>query len=181
MYWFRSAAARFLPALMILFFVLHSCKPDIKGNGAVNFFDLKKYYAAEAGRLSKQNPFIIKTVTHNGATETQKVHINNWAQELSLFSLSDINKPAWKESYSVEITDDFLIYKAKFPELKTREIIIKRLAGKVKWVLIFNRTKNLLYQTKEKLSYFPDSLYLIEKTQQVKLLGINRYAIKGIY
>jgi hypothetical protein len=36
-----------------------------------------------------------------------------------------------------------------------------------------------LYETDEKLSYFPDSLYLIQKSQRVKLLGKDTYRISG--
>jgi len=46
--------------------------------------------------------------------------------------------------------------------------------------LIFNRTKNILYQTTEKLSYFPDSLYLIEKDQKVRLMAKNKYKVQGL-
>ncbi|XHR93010.1 hypothetical protein ACFJIV_22110 [Mucilaginibacter sp. UC70_90] len=49
----------------------------------------------------------------------------------------------------------------------------------MEWILIYNHTKNLLYETNEKLSYFPDSLYLIQKTQHVKLMGRNDYKVQG--
>jgi hypothetical protein len=157
---------------------LSSCKPDI-AKSDIKFFDMKAYFHADSLHLTKLNHLTFKTVTHNGITESKKVHINNWGLELSLFSESDINKPAWTDSYTVQNSGNTLIYRAKDPELKTREIIINKQDNKIKWILIYNSTKNILYQTHEKLSYFPDSIYIIEKYQKVRLLGANNYTIKG--
>ena len=97
-----------------------------------------------------------------------------------MFMVADINRPAWKNSYTIATGDSLVLYKAKEDELKVREIIIKKGQGKIKWIVIYTRTKNILYQTTEKLSYFPDSLYLIEKDQRVRLMGRNRYKIQGV-
>jgi hypothetical protein len=122
----------------------------------------------------------LKTITYNGVTEQKKVQINNWGLELDSFIGSDINRPAWKNSYNVTANDDFLLYIAKYPELKMRKMLIKKEKGKVKWMLIYNKTKNIIYQTTEKLTYFPDSLYMIEKVQRVRLMGTNVYKVQGI-
>ncbi len=45
--------------------------------------------------------------------------------------------------------------------------------------MIYNDSKNMLYESQEWLSYFPDSLYQIDKKQTVRLLGTNTYKIKG--
>jgi hypothetical protein len=167
--------------LVVLFTsLLPCCKPDNIQTGAdVKYFDIKGFFTADTARLRKLNHITHKMVYHNGNSETRDVHINNWGMELSLFSQSDINKPAWRDSYTVVKTDNIEIYRAKDPNLKTREIMIKKEGGKVKWMVIFNKTNNPLYQTSEKLSYFPDSIYIIQKYQKVRLLGANQYLIKG--
>lgn len=159
-----------------------SCKKDSSASvNTMAFFDIKGYFRADSLRLTKLNPLVNKTVVHNQIAETKKVRIPNWGIELNLFTESDINKPAWKSSYSVQTENDLLIYKAKDPLLKTQEIVIKKEGDKVKWILIFNHTKNILYETAEKLSYFPDSLYLIQKSQKVRLLGKETYRISGSF
>jgi hypothetical protein len=180
MYWYRSKLrVSFSLIIWIALAVCWSgCKPDIKESGA--YFDIKGYFTGDTARLRKLNKPVIKTVSHNGLTESKTVRIDNWARELDLFIGSDINRPAWKNSYTVIDNDGFLIYKAKYPELVMREMLIKKDKGKVKWILIYNRTKNILYQTSEKLSYFPDSLYLIEKVQRVRFMGNNSYKIQGV-
>ena len=37
----------------------------------------------------------------------------------------------------------------------------------------------MLYETSEELTYFPDSLYSINKNQHVLLLGSNNYIVTG--
>lgn len=163
-----------------LLFVLPACKPDLKATGTSSkYFDLAGYFSRESARLTRLNKPITKTAYHNGTTESKKVHIDNWDEEFSLFSESDINKPAWKNSYDIIAEGNILIYKAKDPELKTREILIKKLNGRVNYMLIYNFEKNKLYTTSEELTYFPDSLYQINKTQTVRFLGTNKYQIKG--
>lgn len=164
----------------LLILGLAACKPEIK---KINFFDLSGYITKEAGRLQALNKPILKTVEHNGgAPETKRITIHDWNAELSLFKNSDINKPAWASSYSVQGDSSLTIYVAKDTTLKTRKLLIKRENGKVKWIVIYNHTpKNLLYDSFERLTYFPDSLYMIEKKQSVRVLGTNRYRITGLF
>jgi hypothetical protein len=183
MYWYKpkSTIAVVLIGSIALLTFGSACKPDIKETGAaVKYFDIKQYFAGEIKRLTGLNKPVEKSVGQNGAIENKKVTINNWGQELDLFAEADINRPAWKNSYTIQDNDGLLVYRAKYPELKMREMVIKKDGEKVKWILIFNKTKNILYQTTEKLSYFPDSLYDIEKDQKVRLLGANHYEIKGL-
>ena len=183
MYWYKSKIrfAICLISSVLLLTCLQSCKPDIKETGsALRYFDIKGYFTADTARLNKLNKPVLKTITYNGVTEQKKVFINNWGLEFAFFTGSDINRPAWKNSYQIITNNDFLIYIAKYPELKMREMIIKKEKGKVKWILIYNRTKNIIYQTTEKLSYFPDSLYIISKKQSVRLMGTNVYKVQGV-
>jgi hypothetical protein len=182
MYWYNPLNKRldFLMTGLVVLLSLAACKRDNNAaTDTMKFFDIKGYFKADSIRLTKLNLMVNKTVVHNGTAETKKIHIPDWGTELSQFSGSDINKPAWKASYSTESSNNLLIYRAKDPLLKTREIIIKKEGDHVKWILIFNHTKNILYETDEKLSYFPDSLYLIQKSQKVKLLGKDTYRISG--
>jgi len=184
MYWYKTKQLHGVTLTGILFLTicLTSCKPAIKETGAsLKYFDIKGYFEKDSARLTQAHKMVFKTVSHNGVAESRKMYIANWGLELNFFKSSDINRPAWRDSYTIQTDSNFLIYKAKDPDLKTREIMIKMVNKKVKWILITNYTKNLLYTTKEKLSYFPDSLYSIEKMQAVRVIGINRYAIKGAF
>jgi len=179
MYWYKRSVL--FTTSFILLLAIASCKRD--SNAAVDtkaFFDIKGYFEADSARLTKDNPLVTKTVTHNRVPETQKLHITNWGTELSLFTQSDINKPAWRNSYYSNTTDNITIYLAKDPSLKTQKVVIKRENDKLKWIMIINHTKNILYENTEMLSYFPDSLYLIQKKQRVRVLGTDTYRISGL-
>lgn len=166
-----------LPAILFL----SACKPDNVKEGTSNkYFDIKGYFTNSVKQLTQKRSNISKTVTHNGDFESRSVKINNWASELALFSESDINKPAWQDSYSVTITPNETIYIAKYSELKTRRIVIsKTTTGKVLSIRIDNQINNALYKTSEELHYFPDSLYSIQKHQKILFLGANNYKITG--
>jgi hypothetical protein len=182
MYWYRVNIRITAALIGSAILLCTACKPDIKETGtALKYFDLKGYFTADAARLTKLNKQVLKTVIHNGVTESKQVKIDNWGRELDLFIGSDINKPAWKNSYTITADSSAILYKAKDPELTVQKILINLdNKNKVKWIMILNHTKNILYQTYEKLSYFPDSLYLIEKLQRVRLMGTNTYRIKGV-
>jgi hypothetical protein len=183
MYWYRSKTIlTYFIAAILLISVGSACKPAVKeSRTGLKYFDLKGYFERDSARLTKLNQPVLKSVKHNNVSETKRVHISNWGTELSLFKASDINRTAWKNSYSVLADSNLLIYKALEPELTTREILIKLAAGKVKYIMIINDTKNLLFKTQEKLTYFPDSMYLIQKAQTVRFLGVNKYDIKGLF
>jgi len=168
--------------VMLLFAFLSSCKPDnVQDGSKPMYFDVAGYFKADTAKLHKLNHSTLKTVEHNGFKETKQVRIDDWGLELSLFIQSDINKPAWRNSYSVQSGNDgSVVYTAKTPELKTREIVITRNKDRsIKWIMIYNASKNALYQTSEVLTYRPDSLYTIKKRQHVRFLGTNTYFIKG--
>jgi hypothetical protein len=180
MYWCKNIYHTLFAAGIGIALLLPACKPAIKEDGVkIKYFDLKAYFKADSARLSKLNKPILKTVNHNGVIESKEVKIDDWSRELSLFIESDINKPAWRDSYSVQTTPTIVIYTATDDDLKTREIIVNKTGDKVKYIVIYNYTKNILYYTKEKLTYMPDSIYKIEKTQHVRLLGLNKYVITG--
>jgi hypothetical protein len=97
-----------------------------------------------------------------------------------MFTESDINKPAWRDSYRVVEDSGRISYRALDSNLRTRSIVIKKdIAGKPTQIDIINKTHNLLYQSREHLRYVPDSIYSIDKKQHVILIGDNHYLVSG--
>lgn len=175
MYWYKHKNI-----LIIALLSFTACRPQVKdNNGKMKYFDLKKYFNTEAARLNKQHPRVLKTVSHNGQAETKTVTIKHWQQEFDTFIQSDINKPAWKNSYVISSSDTGVVYTTVDSSLHTQQISLGLKNNKVTSVSIINATSNLLYNTKEKLTYYPDSIYSIEKYQDVRFLGSNIYKITG--
>jgi len=177
MCWFKP---HYIYVLLLAFIFLYGCKPEVRNsNGSVKYFEIKRYFTDEAAKLSQRNTAIVKTVSYNGSAQTKTVAIKNWVRELDLFTSSDINKAAWKDLYTITANADSMVYTAIDTNLHTRRILISLKANKVTGIRISNFTKNWLYQTKEILAYYPDSVYYIEKHQAVKLMGVNNYIITG--
>jgi hypothetical protein len=178
MYWYKPRYLNFRFAVLALIICFSSCKPEVHQSNN-SYFNLSSYFKQEAEKYQHGNFYVVKTVLRNGESETKKVKIGNWAGELSVFSESDINKPSWKNSYKTTTSGQYTIYTAKEPDLKTREIIEKKENNKLVSLMIFNVVSNKLFQTREKLSYYPDSLYIIQRKLNVRFLGENNYLIKG--
>lgn len=178
MCWYKYSSVNFRFAVLSFIVFTASCKPEIQKNKNT-YFNISAYFNGKAKDYAKANFKVLKTVSRNGDAETKTLDITNWANELSVFSESDINKPSWKNSYKTTVSGDLTIYKALEPDLKTREIIIKKHQNKLIYLMIFNVVTNKLFQTKEKLMFYPDSLYSIRRKQYVRFLGTNDYLIEG--
>ena len=183
MYWYRKHLL--LLAAFVVLTGIYSCNNPAP-SAAGQFFDLKGYFTAEASRLHKLNPSINKKVVYNKSTQTTAVHIADWQTELSVFSESDINKPAWRRSYTSSNAEGITTYAATDTNLRTRFVIVKKQGNKVRVILIFNEVKQKLfgkwvYHTTEELSYVPDSMYSIHKRQYLRTQGLNNYYIKGLF
>ena len=150
-----------------------------KSRQQIYYFDLKGYFSKIAQELNKRNPAINKSISKNDIKESQILTIQNWNQELALFIESDINKSAWKDSYTKDSTESRIIYTAIDEDLRTQKIEILIEKGILKKIKINAKVDNLLYQTKENLEFIPDSVYRINKYQKVILLGENNYLIRG--
>ncbi len=166
---------------VVLTLAYTACKPENLQEGTQKeYFDLKGYFEQRIEQLKNHKKPITKTVVHNGASETKQVQITNWETELGMFAESDINKPAWKVSYTKLDSAGAVVYNAVDEDLKTRKIVIdKNAGGAIKHIYIYNEVSNALYRATEELNYFPDSIYTIKKYQKVKLLGANTYKITG--
>lgn len=166
-------------ALLVLF----SCQEKTGGTSTEDdyYFSLTRYFKEEAKRLSSLSKPILKEVSRNSSAETKTIKIDNWEKEFGLFIESDINKLSWKDSYQEIKNQDTISYISTDPELRTQKIVLIKNDQEITEIRIENVTKNLLYNSVEKLSYYPDSLYLIEKKQDVVLLGSNEYRITGVF
>lgn len=170
---------KYYPALILLVF-LASCGKENQETSK-QYFDIKGYFSKEAERLQKENPVISKTVVQNEQPEVRSLKIDNWKTELELFAASDINKPAWKNSYHVISRGNIKQYISKDKQLKTNKISIVSSGGVIKHISISNASQNMLYSSNEQLDYYPDSLYSIKKRQTVRIIGTNSYSIFAIF
>ncbi len=179
-----------IPALILL--IALSCQqvrnPDASINQSgvdspdsnLRYFDLSGFFENEKDRLNQLRPRVEKTVEVNGEQEEKTLKIESWTTEFSSFTESDINKPAWINSYEINRKNGELSYKALEDQLKTRLLTVNfDTTGAVSSIEIINQSSNILYNSEERLVYYPDSLYQIIKFQDVRIVGRNDYVIRG--
>ncbi|WP_432711742.1 hypothetical protein [Pedobacter sp.] len=144
-----------------------------------HYFNLKGYFEQEALRLNKKNALVQKTVAVNEAMETKAVHIADWNKEFANFIDADINKSAWQGFFKVTKNKNQEIYTATQEKVIVKKLLITRKENKIVAIKVLLNTSNYLYQSTDSLSYYPDSLYEISKTQKIRLMGQKKYNIKG--
>jgi hypothetical protein len=165
--------------LLLIFNSSCSSREEIKTKTA--FFDIKGFFEAEVKRLKSKKSNVNKSVIQNGQSEVKKNLSVDWENELALFIASDINKPAWKDSYKISGDRLHFNYIAIDTNLRTRIVDIKMdQLGRAVFFKIKNMTRSKLYESSEELTYIPDSIYTINKNQSVRFLGKNNYQISGI-
>lgn len=165
--------------LMILFFGACNSAAPKKQSSSLQYFDLKDYISKEAARLKKVNPGIDKTVMVNNAQEHRKLKIADWQKELSVFSDADINKSAWQGLFKLRKDAASETYLSDNEKVPVKSLKISYRSGRVSGVEILISNANSLYTSNDTLSYFPDSLYQLKKTQHIKLLKEKNYHITG--
>ncbi|MFA6946689.1 MAG: hypothetical protein WC220_12390 [Pedobacter sp.] len=167
---------------IILFLIfISSCTNLEEKPEKAKYLDIKGFFEAEIERLSHQKALVNKSVRQNEVYEVKTGLTVDWNNELSLFIASDINKPAWRDSYTIRENDNSVSYLAIDTSLRTRSVLIKKgHNGRPVYFRIKNITLNNLYESSEELTYVPDSVYSIDKNQKVRFMGKNSYQIRGI-
>ena len=167
----------------VLIVLLSGCLSSEKENTSnqIYYFDLKTYFTKTATELNRKKPLVNKTVSKNELSENKKIKITDWKTELALFIDADINKKAWKDSYSKDTSATKIIYTAKEADLKTQKIEIDLKNGLPIKFKIITKMDNLLYHSTEELEFYPDSVYSINKHQKVTIISQNNYQIKGFF
>jgi hypothetical protein len=167
-----------LPVLAIALISCKQAKNNIANTGLL-YFDIKGYFENEAQRLTKLNPTLKKTVNIDENIESKEIKILNWKQELSIFSDADINKIAWIGKFKEIKTDSLITYSSNDKKIAIKSINIKTHNREISAIEIISINNNTVFQIADTLTYIPDSLYQISKTQKIKLLKNRAYRVKA--
>ena len=169
---------RKLLCCLLLFASSCNLKEQDKSN-ATAYFDLAAYFKKEAARLNKLDFTFIKAVVVNGSKEEKKVKISDWEKEFETFISSDINKASWRGSFKLTKTEGEEIYTSSSDKIPVKKLQIFYQNDKIKAIMVFINNNNNLYNSKDSLAYYPDSLYQINKTQHIRLMDKKKYIITG--
>ena len=167
--------------ILVFALALLSCnqRKAAEANTDFLYFDLKGYFAKEISRLQKLNPTINKTVSINGETENKVTTIADWQKELAIFVNADINKTSWKGSFKIGRENGADIYFSDSKKIPVKKVLVEKTDSKINKIEVIIDNKNILYQSEDTLTYYPDSLYQIKKQQKIRLLKPKKYLIVG--
>lgn len=172
---------KYYPITIIIFLTFFGCSNATKEDrkNELGYFDLKSFFQKEAFRLQNNNPFVEKTVKINADAETKKVQIADWAAEFAMFSNADLNRASWKGLFTIQKTSNTEIYTSSNGKVPVKKVTVNKRLNQVSSIQIIVANVNSLYSSTDTLSYYPDSLYLINKTQHIKLLPSKHYQVIG--
>ncbi len=147
-----------------------------------HYFDIAGYFKQEQWRLNRENPAILKTVSAEGKEQTKTIGNIQWKKELELFRESDINKPGWKDRYTIVEKDSTISYYANDDKLPTRRVVVSfNSQKKPVRIQIEHKISNGLYNSSDTLEYVKDQYYSIHKSQDVRVIGKQDYKVRGIF
>lgn len=141
------------------------------------YFDVAGYVKGQIQALSAQKPTVAKNAFINQKTNSQTTKAIDWEKELELFVQADINKPAFRNSYSVARPDSLTYqYTLKLTEekLTVRALTVKldsttRQPAQITALL---KSENPLYQSERRL-------VLESGANGAKGWGVRKYQVEG--
>jgi hypothetical protein len=144
---------------------LYSCTPEKERtrqeeSSSPVFFDLKKLVAEDIGQLERRSCTAFKVGQVNDRQADGSVDSIHWKRELEAVAMADINKSSW---IALIETDTILSekgmtisYRSNNSKIPIRQMNIDFNAdGNVKEVFIERISKNLIFESKQSITYRP--------------------------
>ena len=82
-----------------------ACQPASEANQAKTYYDLKGFLEQQIQHLNAQKPQVVKETAVGSTRDRQTTNAIDWAKELELFLQADLNKSAFKLSYTTTRPD----------------------------------------------------------------------------
>ncbi|MDQ8053817.1 MAG: hypothetical protein REI78_12360 [Pedobacter sp.] len=119
-----------------------------------------------------------KTVSINGSKEQKKLKVD-WDREFGEFIEADINKASWSGMFAFSASDTSETYISQSDKIPVKQLEIKKNGNRIRSIKLIIINDNDLYRSHDTLSYYPDTLYHIIKSQKIKLMEQKRFEVVG--
>lgn len=142
---------------MYFLLILSSCQTPAETSTEPNaYYDVKGFVQSQIHLLSQQKPTIEKTMVVGQDEEKRTTKAVDWKKELELFLQSDINKPAFRQSYATERPDSLTYtYKIQTGEdlpVRFLKVVLDKNSGKPALIEAKISSKNKLYESEKNLA-----------------------------
>ncbi|TAG54031.1 MAG: hypothetical protein EAZ29_05000 [Runella slithyformis] len=126
----RRVGSVFMKQILIsavFLMLLGACQSNSEADQTKTYYDLKGFLEQQIKLLNAQKPQILKQTTMGNTSDRQTTSAIDWAKELELFMQTDLNKSAFKLSYTTTRPDSTSYeYRLKAGEkLPVKYLIIK--------------------------------------------------------
>ena len=181
-----------ITTFILLFMAMGACReaPE-KKNEVKAYYDLKGFIENQIVYLNESKPKVEKTLNLNGKKEVQSEAAIDWKKELELFAQADINKPAYRNSYTIIKSDSAVYeYKIKAGEnlpVQFLHIEVDSATQQPLLVKAIVRSENKIYQSERQIeltckrrnNLFEISSYSIDGYQKLLLTEQKSYNIRA--
>lgn len=157
------------------------------------YFDVAGYVNEQVQTLSNQKPDVAKNSMIKGQTKLQNTRDIDWSKELALFAEADINKPAFRNSYTIARPDSLTyqyMLKPTEEKLTVRELSVQLdpKTRKPTRLTALLKTENPLYTSERRLllesaptgsNTWGVAHYQVEGFQQLTYFDRNIFRVEG--
>ena len=175
-FWGQVSNKSSLFLFVICLLVLSSCREEeTDPNEKKTYYDLKGFVDNQIVYLNEKKPKVTKTVQLGGKKEVRAEIETDWKKELELFVQADINKPAYRNSYSI-IRSDSSVYEYRIKEgekLPVQYLMIKVDSATQQPVSVkaLLRSENKIYSSEKSIE--------LTSSRRNSLLEVSAYSVKG--
>jgi len=157
--------------LSLLLFVVFGCNRSEKEALSPLYYDLPAFFDNEIQRQQGRAIRAEVLWEKDGVTEVQKAVLVDWKEAFSAVKKLDMNKTAYRGSYSCDSIRNqaqlTIEYRALTTAVNPQSVRLAFKAGKLIRLDIQTSEKNFLYTSEGHYSYVPDDTLRISGTQQV--------------
>ncbi len=175
------------PLLLLSFFAFSCDNSAPKTAAKPVYFDVAGYVKSQIEMLSAQKPTVAKDARIGAQTNKQATPNINWTKELELFVQADINKPAFRNSYTIAQPDS-LTYQYTLKPTEER-LTVRTLTVKVDpktrqpaQITALLKSENRLYESERRLLLESGAdgriqHYRVEGFQQLAYFDRNEFRV----
>ena len=171
--------------VVFVFLFNSSCRNPETINSTQNYFSLHDFFKEEELRLASAKVILKKVNQLQLTKDSTLVQNPDWQKELALFVDADMNKPAWKNSFTIDsIKNDsslILTYTAIEKKITIRRVVISFVNQKVKTIQIKKANANFVYTSNQNLWYTPKSGFKLEGHQKIVWFFETSYAVEATF
>lgn len=171
---------KILAGILTLLCFYACTEPEVRSQ-EVEFYDLQKELHREAAANHERGLGIVKVIERGGKQEQKIFQKPDWPAELKPFMDCDLNKPAYRDAYTVskQSANDttFITYTAKEKKLPVHQLKLAFYNNELSGMQAEVSRSNSYFSLHEDLSYIPGVSYSIIGRQRTVLAGENNYSI----